>query len=96
MVWGVTSWRSLGPLVLLCGRSLSQHSGASVFPRARSFFQDDNPPINRWVREWLEEHDDETEHVPCPPQSYDLSVGIFRVQNPRSISTAAQCVISTI
>ncbi|GFV70380.1 retrovirus-related Pol polyprotein from transposon 412 [Trichonephila clavipes] len=48
----------------------------ALFPGKRLVFQDDNAPVNtsRCLQTWLQEHDDEVEHLTWCPQSRDLNI----------------------
>ena len=87
MVWGAISWRGLGPLVVLREKVTGEHYRSiladhlhpmlqTVFPGERPLFQDDNAPVHtaRWVQTWLDEHNDEVEHLTWYPQSPDLNI----------------------
>ena len=48
----------------------------TVFPGERPLFHDDNAPVYtaRWVQTWLDEHNDEVEHLTWYPQSSDFDI----------------------
>ncbi|GBM65664.1 hypothetical protein AVEN_217654-1 [Araneus ventricosus] len=48
----------------------------TLFPGERPLFQDDNAPLNTacCVQTWLDEHDDEVEHLTWCPQPPDLNI----------------------
>lgn len=87
MAWGAISWRSLGPLVVLREKVRGEHYRSNLadhlhpmlqtlFPGERPLFQDDNAPVHtaRCVQTWLDEHNDEVEHLTWCPQSPDLNI----------------------
>jgi transposase len=47
-----------------------------VFPKNDDVLKDDNAPIhtNGSVQSWFEEHEDELQRLPWPPQSTDLNI----------------------
>ena len=87
MKLGPISWRGLGPLVVLREKVTGEHYRSifadhlhpmlqTVFPGERPLFQDDNAPLHRacWVQTWLDEHNDEVEHLTWYPQFPDLNI----------------------
>lgn len=86
MVWGMFSWQSLGPFIIVEG-TMDQQKYASVladhvhpymqivFPQQDGIYQQDNATCHtaRSVRAWFEEHQDEFTVLPWPPNSPDLN-----------------------
>ena len=85
MLWGAMSHRGLGPLVVLDGRInaavyvsiLADHLHPMVqylFPNSRPVFEEDNSPVHTAgiFGNWLDEHDDELQHL-LWPRSVSLS-----------------------
>ena len=86
MVWGIVSWYSLGPLIPIEG-TLNRFGYLSiladavhpymftVFPDGDGTFQQDNAPCHTAaiIKDWLEEHNQEFQVLPWPPNSPDLN-----------------------
>ncbi len=81
-MWGEISWRSI-PRDGIRGKhyrsSLADYLYPifqTVFPGQCLLFEDDNVPEHtaRCVQTWLDEHNDEVEHLTWWPQSPDLNI----------------------
>ncbi|GBN95391.1 hypothetical protein AVEN_241689-1 [Araneus ventricosus] len=86
MVWGMFSWHALGPLIPVEGTLNScaylsivadqvHPYMATVYPENDGAFQQDNATchVSKIVRAWFEEHDEEFQLLPWPPNSPDLN-----------------------
>ncbi|GFX04274.1 transposable element Tcb2 transposase [Trichonephila clavipes] len=87
MVWGVYSWRDMGPLIrldtTLTGARyvsiLSDHLRpliSIVHSDGLGKFQQDSatPHTSRIATEWLQEHSSECRHFHWPPKSPDMNI----------------------
>ncbi len=86
MVWGIFSWRTLGPLVPTehCLNATAYLSivgdhvhpfMTTVYPSSDVYFQQDNAPCHKAqiISDWFLEHDNEFTLLKWPPQSPDLN-----------------------
>ncbi len=85
MVWGIISWHTLGPLVLIEHRlnataylsivSDHVHPFMTTVHPSSDGFQQDNAPCHKAqiMSDWFLEHDNESTLLKWPPQSPDLN-----------------------
>ncbi|GBM02146.1 Transposable element Tcb2 transposase [Araneus ventricosus] len=86
MVWGIFSWHALSPLIPVEGTLNScaylsiiadqvHPYMATVYPENDGMFQQDNATchVSKIVLAWFEEHDEEFQLLPWPPNSPDLN-----------------------
>ncbi len=86
MVWGIFSWHTLGPSVLIehCLNATAYLSivadhvhpfMTTVYPSSDRYFQQDNVPCHKAqvISDWFLEHDNEFNLLKWPPQSPDLN-----------------------
>ncbi len=86
MVWGIFSWKTLGPLVPIEHRLnttaylrfVADHVHpfmTTVYSSSDGYFQQDNAPCHKAqiISDWFLEHDNEFTLLKWPPQSPDLN-----------------------
>ena len=81
MVWGIFSWHTLGPLVLIEHRvNATAYLSivavmTTVYPSSDGYFQQDNAPCHRAriISDWFLEYDNEFTVLKWPPQSPDVN-----------------------
>ncbi len=86
MLWGIFSWHTLGPLVLIEYRLNAtaylsiiadhvHHFMTTVYPSSDGYFQQDNAPCHKAqiISDWFLEHDNEFTLLKWHPQSPDLN-----------------------
>ena len=103
-VVGAVSFRGLSPLIVLNGMIIGDHYRSvladhhhlvlqTLFVEERSLFQDDNVPVHvsHCIQTWLNEDDDEVEHLTWCLQSPNIDLGgFFREQIPCLLSSSMQ------
>ncbi|GFY11697.1 transposable element Tcb2 transposase [Trichonephila clavipes] len=85
MVWGVCSWRDMGPQIYL-DRTLTGNRYVGIMSdllhpfisivHSDGEFQQDNatPPTSRISTKWIQEHSSEFKHLRRPPKSPDMNI----------------------
>ncbi len=86
MVWGIFSWHTLRPSVLIehCLNATAYMSivadhvhpfMTTVYPSSDGYFQQDNAPCHKAqvISDWFLEHDNEFNLLKWPPQSPNLN-----------------------